>query len=872
MNPLISNQSRMVGLMLLGASVAWTQGPPTQTMTSKIGDFRDGFLWILNAQGNGQYQPGTDHVAPYGGLTGDLPIAGNWNGAACTQYTTCYSPGIYRASTQYFLLDTNGNFIVDAGDQYFNLNIPSQSTDIPVSGDWNGNGKTKVGLFRPSTCEWFLDYDGDGVWNSAVDKHYTFGGTSCIGVAPVVGDWTGSGTSKIGVYWSSPFGNWAVDSSGNGNWGYIGSGATQFNFGHFGGVPDIPVVGDWYGTSSASDVGVLQSDSIWLLDASGNRQFDSADIQVTYGGSAGNNDIPVVGNWTHSVPPVNATPDSFIITVSGTGQGSNGSAAPGKPAQFAFTFHDVVNGANAINGGQVYLQDTSGNMVCYFYWYLNYARAIYANLYDSYSQSDSYCTIAPVSMTYSSSDPSLATMTINITATSAMNGLYTVDSLVTDSMGGNSSWGQAGTFTVIGPLTLNSSTPSDFGVVGTPISLQYSAQGGTPPYNWNISGNPPAGLMLTPSGSSSTLSGTPTSPGSGVAGTPQFTITLNDAANNTASAINQFPVLTPDDLKTPSLSSAYPSKEYIPFNNRVIAIETTSPQVQMTATKVGVYRNGNAFLLDTNGNGAYDAGVDKYINTFLTGNFNGVNAAAGDIGVSGDWLGDSSFHVGVYRPSTGQWFIDANGNGVYDSGDYTYTYGGLTTGGNVDTPVVGDWTGQGRSCIGISRNNGTGVFWLLDLNCNGSFDNTPTDAFFPFGGIPGDLPVVGAWTGATTRVGVVRKYYPPGCTPATGSCPPPLTSSPPFYWVLDAGTATAGNTPANHPPLYDHLFAFGGLLNDVFVTGDWYATGTSMAGIYRAGLWVLDAAFPGDPQALHLPGFVFGYGGLAFDMPVTGSW
>ena len=32
------------------------------------------------------------------------------------------------------------------------------------------------------------------------------------------------------------------------------------------------------------------------------------------------------------------------------------------------------------------------------------------------------------------------------------------------------------------------------------------------------------------------------------------------------------------------------------------------------------------------------------------------------------------------------------------------------------------------------------------------FDNTPADAFFPFGGLSGDVPVVGAWTGGKTRV------------------------------------------------------------------------------------------------------------------------
>ncbi|HEY3841443.1 MAG TPA: hypothetical protein VGL72_32955, partial [Bryobacteraceae bacterium] len=191
----------------------------------------------------------------------------------------------------------------------------------------------------------------------------------------------------------------------------------------------------------------------------------------------------------------------------------------------------------------------------------------------------------------------------------------------------------------------------------------------------------------------------------------------------------------------------------------------------------------------------------------------------------------------------------------FDIGDLTYSFGGLAG----DMPFVGDWMGTGKSCIGIYRSNGS--LWLLDLNCNGSFDNTPADAFFPFGGLAGDVPVVGAWTGGATRVGVVRKYAPGGV---------PIGN--PFFWVPDAGAANAGNQPANHPADVARCFAFGGLAGDVFLTGDWYNNGTSMAGVYRAGFWVLDAALPGAPQINHVAGLAFGYGGSPGDVPVVGKW
>jgi hypothetical protein len=211
---------------------------------------------------------------------------------------------------------------------------------------------------------------------------------------------------------------------------------------------------------------------------------------------------------------------------------------------------------------------------------------------------------------------------------------------------------------------------------------------------------------------------------------------------------------------------------------------------KMPASRVGLFRNGASFLEDSNGNAAYDAGTDRYLPSFTgPGGF-----VTGDMPVVGDWTGDGNSKVGIYRSSTGTWYLDANNNGVFDSGDYQYQFGGISG----DIAFAGDWLGIGKSCVGIYRSNGS--VWLLDLNCNGAFDNAPGDAFFPFGGIAGDVPVVGNWTGSGTRVGVVRKYAPAG-----------VPQGNPFYWVLDNGAANAGTSAAAHQPDISRCFAFGGL-------------------------------------------------------------
>ena len=394
--------------------------------------------------------------------------------------------------------------------------------------------------------------------------------------------------------------------------------------------------------------------------------------------------------------------------------------------------------------------------------------------------------------------------------------------------------------TIANPLPLTITTPSPLspGILSVGYTTALAAQGGIQPYTWSLQSGSAAGLTLSPGG---TLSGAPTASGNST-----FVVKVTDSVGASATVSYGLFVASTSFTATP-------------------AAFTTG---YMPVTKVGVFRNGAAFLEDSNGNAIYDAGTDRYIP-----NFTGPNGfITGDIPVAGDWTGDGQAKVGIYRQSSGQWFLDTNNDGVWDPGDLGYPSGYAFGGIPGDIPVTGDWTGLGKSCIGLFRQ---GWSWLLDLNCNGSFDNAPPDAFFGFGGLfagqpQADVPVVGKWVaGRPTRVGVVRAYAPDG---VPGPCASSTAfSGCPFFWVLDGSNPNAGNLPANHQP-DANCFAFGGLFGDVFVDGNWDGGSTSMGGAYRGGFWVLDAGHHGDPQSSQVPGLAFWYGGLASDVPVTGTW
>jgi len=205
------------------------------TVTSsktKIGVFRNStHLFYLDYNGNGMWNGASVDRQYNFGITGDIPVTGDWNNDGKSEI------GVFRNSTHLFYLDYNGNGVWNgvSVDRQYNFGL---SGDLPVSGDWNNDRKSEIGVFRNSTHLFYLDYNGNGVWNgSVVDRQYNFG---ISGDLPVTGDWNNDGKSEIGVFRNSTH-LFYLDYNGNGVW----NGSVidrQYNFGISG---DKPVTGKW---------------------------------------------------------------------------------------------------------------------------------------------------------------------------------------------------------------------------------------------------------------------------------------------------------------------------------------------------------------------------------------------------------------------------------------------------------------------------------------------------------------------------------------------------------------------------------------------------------------------------------------------------
>jgi len=308
---------------------------------------------------------------------------------------------------------------------------------------------------------------------------------------------------------------------------------------------------------------------------------------------------------------------------------------------------------------------------------------------------------------------------------------------------------------------------------------------------------------------------------------------------------------------------------------------TVTQSGAQSQANVGFFQPANpVWALDANGNGVFDAG-DKYFP---------FTSQPGAIAVSGDWNGDGRSKIGIYF--NGFWALDYNGNGVWDGpngGDKFYAMGGNSA---TYLPMVGDWTGDGRTKIGY-YNKG---FWALDLNGNGTFD--AGDGFYSIGGNAGETPLLGDWNGdKRTKVGVYlngtftldydgdgkftaadKLYtgfsYVPGDQPVVGDWSGSGTTKIGIYrngfWVLDYnGNGTYDGIGASG----DRFYAFGGQAGNVPMVADWSGDGRSKIGYYNGGFWALDfngngqfdGTAPGQDRFL-------GYGGGAGSQPLIGKW
>lgn len=232
---------------------------------SEVGLYHEG-QWYIDVNGNGRWDE-EDLWAQLGTLE-DLPVVGDWDGDGKDdigifgpewrgdERAIKAEPGLPDPQNEYRRPIANANTVpknlppeaeeatdghrvlkhtsdgnprMDVIDHVFRFGM---SRDLPIAGDFNGDGIRSVGVFRKGV--WYLDIDGDGRHTNR-DAVVQFGQDGDI---PVVGDFDGNGIEQIGVYRQ---GTWIIDSNGNQE---LDAHDEVFQMGD---ADSKPVVGDWDG-------------------------------------------------------------------------------------------------------------------------------------------------------------------------------------------------------------------------------------------------------------------------------------------------------------------------------------------------------------------------------------------------------------------------------------------------------------------------------------------------------------------------------------------------------------------------------------------------------------------------------------------------
>lgn len=188
---------------------------------------------------------------------------------------------------------------------------------LPVTGDFNGDGVSDVGIFVDGM--WYIDLNGNGRWDDD-DLWVQLGSRDDL---PITGDWDGDGKTDIGIFgpiWpadpraiahepglpapmnhpaSKPKNLPPPPQEATSGWrilqrtreGDLRADLIDHVF-HYGEAGDIPVSGDWTG-AGLDAIGVFRGGT-WILDTDGDGRLTERDMRFELGQPG---DRPIVGDF-----------------------------------------------------------------------------------------------------------------------------------------------------------------------------------------------------------------------------------------------------------------------------------------------------------------------------------------------------------------------------------------------------------------------------------------------------------------------------------------------------------------------------------------------------------------------------------------------